>query len=406
MASRSYGWYALALLAGANFLNYATRHVVFTLYDDLRRAFDLTNSELGLLGTVFMLSHALVTVPVGWAADRADRRHIIALGVLVWTLANLGSALAFEFGGLLASRALAGVATAACVPVANALLPDLFPAGEKARVVSVFNVGLLLGGAGGFALGALLGFPWSFVAVGAPGLVLVVLIWRLHVPPRRPGVGELAVSLSAFGRDIASVWSIPAMRWLLTGAVLMAFAAGGLVAWFADFIVQYKGMSEGQATGVFSACAVTGGLAGVLTGGVVGDRLQRRVGYGRMAAMSLGFACTVPFALASLFIDGGPLFIAATWLTMFFVTWYHGPMAAVVDDLVVPERAATSQAAFIFIMHMFGTAPSSYVIGVLADEVGLRYALLAPTAAIAAAALMVAGGFRHGRRDCAITGAS
>lgn len=403
MRSRAYGWYALGLLACANFLNYGTRNVVFTVYDDLRQGFALTNSDLGLLGSVFMISHALVTVPVGWAADRIDRRRVIAGGILVWSVANLGAALATGFGSLLASRALAGIGTAACVPVVNALLPDMFAARDKARVVSVFNVGLFLGGAAGFAFGATLGFPWAFVAMGAPGFAVLVLVWRLDVPARRPGVGQLAVSLSAFGRDLASVWAIPAMRWMLAGAVLMAFAAGGLVAWFADFVAQTKGMSIGRATAIFGACAVTAGMAGVITGGLIGDRLQARLPYGRMAAMSLGFACTVPLLLAALYADGGAVFIASTWLTMFFITWYHGPMAAVVDDLVSSERAATSQAAFIFIMHILGTAPSSYAVGLLADSVGLRHALLAPVVAIALAALAVAAGFRHAARDCAIT---
>jgi MFS transporter, Spinster family, sphingosine-1-phosphate transporter len=73
---------------------------------------------------------------------------------------------------------------------------------------------------------------------------------------------------------------------------------------------------------------------------------------------------------------------------MFFITWYHGPVAATVDDLVADERATTGQAGFIFAMHFFGTAPSSYVVGVIADGVGLRLALLVPTVAIGVAALV------------------
>jgi predicted MFS family arabinose efflux permease len=393
----------LGLLAVANFLNYGTRNVVFTLYDDLRDTFGLTNSELGLLGTVFMAGHALVTVPVGWAADRLDRRRVIAVGVLCWTVANIGSALALGFGSLLISRALAGIGTAACVPVVNALLPDVFAARDKARVVSIFNLGLFLGGAAGFAFGALLGFPLAFVVMAAPGLIVVVLVARLDVPPRRPGVGHLPVTLGAFQRDLATLLRLRTMRWLLLGAILMAFAAGGLVAWFADFVARVKGMGLDEATAIFGACAVTGGLLGVLTGGVVGDRLQARLPYGRMAAMSIGFALSIPFLVAALLVPAGPVFIAVTWATMFFITWYHGPMAAVVDDLVPPSQAATSQAAFIFTMHLLGTAPSSYVVGLLADDVGLTRALLAPVVAIGLASLAIAAGFRHVERDCAIT---
>jgi MFS family permease len=174
----------------------------------------------------------------------------------------------------------------------------------------------------------------------------------------------------------------------------MAFAAGGLLAWFADFVAATKGMSIEQATLAFGVIALTAGLAGVVTGGVIGDRWQRRAVYGRMGTIGAGFVAAVPFGAVAIFVDSGPVFVAATWLTLFFLTWYHGPLAAVVDDLVAAERAATAQAVFIFTMHLLGTTSSSYVVGVLADRVGLRHALLAPLAAVALAALAIGLGCR------------
>jgi len=396
--SRTYGWYILGLLATVNSLNYANRNVVFPVYDDLRAAFAFSNAELGLLGTAFMLSHALVTVPIGWAGDRLDRRKIMALGLVVWSLAALASALAVGLGSMLISRALVGVGTATCVPIANALLADVFPQEQKARTISIFSVGVILGGGIGFAVGAMLGFPYGFVALALPGIALALLVYRLDVPPssREP---TSDVSVRQLWRDVRTLLRIPTMRWLVIGGVLMAFSAGGYVAWFADFVANTKGYTMKEATGIFGSVALTGGLAGVVTGGIVGDRLYRRVAYGRLAAISMGFAIAVPFALVALFVDGA-LFLPASWLMMFFITWYHGPMAAVVDDLVSEDWAATGQAAFILLIHLVGTAPSSYVVGVLADATNRRYALLAPTIALGLAALAVAAGFRTVERDC------
>src|SRR5690606_11833200 len=127
------------------------------------------------------------------------------------------------------ARALCGVGTAACVPVANALLCDVFPAAEKARTVSIFNVGLFLGGAAGFGLGAWLGFPLGFIAMALPGFLLVPLIFRLDVPPRRE-ITAPRISWRAFGRDGLAILAVPTLRWTVLGAVLMAFAAGGYLA--------------------------------------------------------------------------------------------------------------------------------------------------------------------------------
>jgi MFS family permease len=103
--------------------------------------------------------------------------------------------------------------------------------------------------------------------------------------------------------------------------------------------------------------------------------------------------------LLTLYVDATAPFFVFAWLMLFFITWYHGPMAAVVDDLVVDDRAATAQAGFIFTMHFFGTAPSSYAVGLLADHTSLRTALLAPTVALLLAALAFAGGWRHVAAD-------
>jgi predicted MFS family arabinose efflux permease len=289
--------------------------------------------------------------------------------------------------------------------VANALLCDVFPPEDKARTVSVFNIGLFLGGAAGFAFGAVLGFPLGLIVTAVPGLALALLVAGMDVPPRAVTAVRPA-SWRTFARDAASIYKIPTMRWMLLGAVFASFAAGGFLGWFVDFVAATKGLSIEAATAVFGGSALTGGLAGVITGGVVGDRLRRRLEFGRLAAISIGFLGAVPCAVASIFIDSGFVFYAASWLLLFFVSWYHGPMAAVVDDLVPAERAATSQAGFIFTMHFFGTAPASFLVGLAADHVGLRLALLLPAAAVLLSALSFMGGWRTVGADCAVAAAT
>lgn len=396
LRSRRYGWYVLGLLATANFLNYGNRNVLFPMYEDLRATFGFSNSELGLLGSAFMITHALVSLPFGWAGDRFDRRRVLALGLALWSSASVASALAMGLGSMLVSRALVGVGTAACVPVANALLCQVFPQEAKARTISIFNLGLFLGGAAGFGIGAALGYPLGVLALALPGLFLALLVTRLDVPPQRESGSD--ISFATFVRQARELLLIRTMRWMIAGAVLMAFAAGGYVAWFFEYLAKGKGLGTDRAFVLFGLCLV-GGLLGVMSGGSVADRLQRRLSHGRLAAISMGMGCTVPFSLAALYLDVGPVFYVSSWLTMYFITWYHGPLAATVDDLARGDRATTAQALVIFTMHLLGTTPSSWVVGKLADVVGLREALLAPTAAVLLAALAFMGGFRTVHAD-------
>ena len=396
LGSAGYGWYVLALLTTANFLHYANRNVLFSMYEDLRQTFGLSNSELGLLGTGFMLGHAVMTPVVGWAGDRFDRRRLIAAGIVTWSAAGVASALAVGFVSLFVSRALIGVATAACVPLCNALLCEVFPQGEKARTVAIFNLGLFVGGAAGFGLGTL-GYPWGLWLLAVPGLAIALWVARLDVPARRVS-GEANLAFRDFTVQAWQLLRVPTMRWVLCGAAIMAFSAGGYQAWFFEFLDKVKGLGQGK-TFALMGVSFFGGLLGILSGGIVADRLQRRLSYGRLAAISLGMVCTVPIAFASLYLPVGPLFYASSWLTMYFIMWYHGPMAAVIDDLAIDDRAATAQAVVIFVMHLIGTAPSSWLIGEIADRHDLQTAMLVPTLGVLVAAAVLVGGWRTMARD-------
>ncbi|MBL4634178.1 MAG: hypothetical protein JKY56_09910, partial [Kofleriaceae bacterium] len=128
--------------------------------------------------------------------------------------------------------------------------------------------------------------------------------------------------------------------------------------------------------------------------GVVADRLKLRVAFGRQAAVAIGIGASVPMALAVIYLPLGAPFYIASWMLMFFINWYHGPLAASVDDMVEPERAGLAQGVYIAIMHLLGTAPASWVVGHVADSSGLQVALLVPTATMALASLAFVASFR------------
>lgn len=393
-------WSVIGVLASANLLHYANRQVVAhkEVFDDLREAFAASDADIGLLATAFIVPHALVTLPLSWLGDRVDRRRVIAVGLVCWSLAACACALSWSMNSLLLFRAAVGTATASCVPMANALLCDIIAPERRARTIAVFNLGLFFGGVAGIAAGGALGFPWAFVAVGAPGLVVAILVLAIRVQGRAIGkpetTGERAGIIAAaravaatFARDAAAVMSVGPLRWMMLGAVLMAFAAGAYVHWFIEFLIDIVGLTENRANALYVVLLV-GGLIGVITGGLVADWIYARKRSGRQVAVATGMGLAVPCALAALYLDAGPVFYGAAFLLVFFINWYHGPIAAAVDDLVPPERAATAQGTYIAIMHLCGTAPAPWLVGVLTDRgsMDLRQALMVPTAAVAGAA--------------------
>ena len=179
-------WKILFVLTLINLLNYFDRLIVIPMFPFLKAEFGVSDFRLGLLASVFILVNSLAVLPFGLWADRGSRQKIMAFGVLFWSVATLLSGVANRFRALLWARALVGVGEGAYAPAGTAMISDCFPASFRARVQSVFNLGMLVGGVLGLAVGGMLsqwiGWRWAFFVVGLPGLVLALATYRLRVP--------------------------------------------------------------------------------------------------------------------------------------------------------------------------------------------------------------------------------
>jgi sugar phosphate permease len=266
----------------------------------------------------------------------------------------------------------------------------VFAGAEKARRMSVFNLGLFLGGVFGIGLGPVLGFPGVVLSFAIPGAALAAAIAVMRVPPAPPHphattLAELARGFYADSRDLLRLRTL---RWVIASTTAMAFAAGAFAAWLKDFLEDPTGksMTQTESTTLLGV-ALLGGLAGIIVGGQVSDRLARRVATGRLWTIVLGMTLTVPFVIAALELPAGPALYVASVGTMFFISWYHAPMAATVDDLAPPGEAVTAQGLVIFTMHMLGTAPSAWIVGLVSDRLhNLHDALWLPTGLVVVAA--------------------
>ena len=382
--SPRYAWYILALLTLLNVVNYMDRMVIVSMHDSLRNAFDtpMTDVQLHSFWFAFFTVHGLLLIPFGWASDRYNRIHIAAGGVLIWSLATLAGAYAFGFVSLFIFRALIGVGEAAYGPVATVLLCEVFPEKQKARTMGIYNAGMFIGSCLGVALGGVLLYPLAFQVVALPGIFLGVLVFMLKVPSHRVDIDRSKLpGLSSVLKESWQALNRKTLRWLLAAGTLISFTAGAMIESVVIFMKDYKGFTDPlQASYVLGAVTLTAGVLGVIVGGVVADRLQRRYVYGRILAVAIGFAFAVPFALGVVFIDNGIGFYISIWFLIFFLPWYNGPMAAVIDDVVDDDKASKAQASFACLLHILGTGPASLVVGFASGTLGwgLKYALLLP----------------------------
>jgi len=356
----------LAILALINFVNFADRLVIVPLFPLLRADFPVSDAELGLLQTALQVVLALGTIPFGLLADRFSRTRIIAAGVIIWSLATFVSGFAASFLMLLFARAIVGVGEAVYGPAAQSIISGVFPPESRARALAIFAAGMLIGGAGGQALGGVLGeamgWRYAFFIVGLPGLLLGMSVLRLEEPPR-----SSREALVPIGRLLC----VPAFQGMLISGMLITFAGVSFITWGADFAVRFKGFSVSEAGVLLGSVGFVSLVLGVLAGGSVADRLQQRFRYGRVLAIALAFAAAAPFVVWGVNAESKMTLLAAFFGAGFFMSWYHGPVTAVIHDLMPARAYATSVGVYMFVTQSVG-AFGPGLVGLISDEWGLH----------------------------------
>ena len=148
----------------------------------------LTDSQLGWLGSAYILVFSVSALPFGVLSDLRSRRAVIAGGVTLWSAFTFLSGLVNGFGQLFTCRAVVGIGEAAYGPAAASLVADYFPGRRRAIALGILASGVALGGVLGLLLGGslegLYGWRVAFMTVAAPGFICAVLVARLPDPTR------------------------------------------------------------------------------------------------------------------------------------------------------------------------------------------------------------------------------
>src|SRR4051794_18969127 len=178
--------FTFCVLVGINTVNFYDRQVLGAVQEKIRKEWDLSDSQLGWLGTSFILLYAVVGLPLGRLADRWRRNWLLAAGVGLWSALTFASGFATSFWTLFVLRLGVGVGEASCAPAATSLVGDLVPAERRARAMSVFMLGLPLGLALSFFVSGAVaehhGWRGAFFVAGVPGLLLAVAALFLLEP--------------------------------------------------------------------------------------------------------------------------------------------------------------------------------------------------------------------------------
>ena len=388
--------------------NFLDRQILSILAVPIKADLELTDTQLGALGGLaFALLYSTLAVPLALLADRTSRTWVVTISLAVWSGFTAVCGLATSFWQLFAARLGVGVGEAGGVAPSYALIADYFPSASRARALAVYSLGIPLGSAAGVMFGGYIAqtIEWrtAFIAVGLVGL-LVAIPFRLIVrEPARDRTASGGPGLGAVFRLLARKKSF----WLLSfGAASSSLCGYGLAFWTPSVLNRSFGLDLTTTGQFYGGVLLIGGVAGVLAGGLIGDRLgaANRAAYARLPAIA--FVLAVPlFAAGFLSNDAKTAFLLLLIPQALAYVWL-GPVLSVVQHLVPAEHRATASASFLFINNLIGLGLGTLVLGALSDamtapfgEEALRYAMVAALGFYLVAALLMLLASRHLQRD-------
>ncbi|MFD8709186.1 nitrate/nitrite transporter [Streptomyces anulatus] len=344
---------------------------------DAADRFDVNASALSTFSILQLLVYAGMQIPVGLMVDRLGTKKVLTIGAVLFTVGQLGFALAPSYGMALAARALLGCGDAMTFISVLRLGSRWFPA---RRGPLIGQVAALFGMAGNlvstlFIARALHSYGWTATFVGSSLAGVVVLVPLLlflkdhpegHEPPPAEHAGAAYVR-----RQIAASWREPGTRlgmWVhfTTQFPAMVF----LLLWGMPFLVEAQGLSRGTAGTLLTLVVLSNMVVGLVYGQIIARHHEARV------PIALGTVATTALLWASAIFypaDHTPMWLL---VVLCVVLGTCGPASMVGFDFARPANPPERQGTASGIVNMGGFVASMttlFAVGVLLDATGDNY---------------------------------
>eukprot|EP00929_Paragymnodinium_shiwhaense_P052079 TRINITY_DN26115_c0_g2_i1.p1 TRINITY_DN26115_c0_g2~~TRINITY_DN26115_c0_g2_i1.p1 ORF type:complete len:509 (+),score=86.43 TRINITY_DN26115_c0_g2_i1:61-1527(+) len=381
--------FALGVLTLVNMLNFADRYVASSVKPLLQEDLDINDAQSALPTTGMVVVFMICSCISGWLADLelVDRRRILSAAVLAWSLATALAGLAQNLVQLVVFRSLVGVGEAAFSTIASPMLADFFPLKDRNWVFACFGIAAPVGGAIGYAAGAVMAanFGWraAFLLCGLPGVLAAGLVLLLEQPVR--GINDVD-KLDACSDDVLDSkkaggswkdsWLVGILcnkHWALAvaGQTANTFAIGGLVEWYDTFVVRYEDMTLEDAGLVLGGITVLGGIGGTVLGSSTAAFFEWR------CKSAYFLVCAIYALPAALFcnlavnaLHNQRLALLSLLLAEICAFTQIAPMNAVTITVMDVNLRARSGGVQILLTHILGDVISPPLIGMISDSSG------------------------------------
>lgn len=359
--------------------NFLDRQIVNILAEPIKADLGLSDTQLGLLaGPAFAVFYALLGIPIARYADKdgTNRVRLIALALAIWSAMTAVCGLAQNFVQLLFARIGVGVGEAGCTPAAHSLISDSVAPEKRSSAIAFYGLGVPIGSLLGLIIGGIVndlyGWRVALMMVGAPGLVLALVVLFFMREPRHSRTAEAAATAAAVtrlstGEAMREIFASRAFIYILIASSVVAFLGYGKALWTISFFIRSHGLSTTEAG---LSMAVVLGLAGVFgtwLGGKMADKFGARDKRHILTFPAYGMALAAPILFLGYFMEDWRVAVALLIIPTILNSAYYGPAYGCVQGLVRPQARAVAASVMLFGQNLIGLGFGPFLFGVLSD---------------------------------------
>jgi len=371
----AYREYVLIVLMLTFSLQYLDRQIIIVLAEPIKNEFDLSDSQLGLLGgLVFGIPYSLMLIPVGVMVDRLNRRNILAGALFVWSFLTVLTGLARNLLDMILCRTIIAAAESSNNPSTLSMLSDYYDKRRRSTAIGIYYAAPAIATIIGFPVIGLIAnnFGWraAFLAAGIPGLLVTFLILMTVREPKREHASEMPARQKAPSliETLKFIGSQKSLWMLMLAMMLTSFVVSAQIAWMSPLLMRTHGLNLVDAAIAISLAFGLMTTLGQISGGFIVDWLAR------FNVAWIGWFAAICAAGAGILMIASALSPQSWMAIALLACWavpngaHYGPIMGTVQGLVTSRMRGVTNSCMGLGINLLGAGLGPLAVGILSDS--------------------------------------
>jgi MFS family permease len=411
--SEGYAWFVVGALFVVTLFSQLDRQLPALLVKPIRHAFGVSDTAFSLLqGYAFAIVYTLAGLPFGRLVDRANRRNLILIGLILWSVMTMLAGFAQSYWQLFATRMGVGIGEACLAPAAYSIIADYVPETRRGRALGLYYVSLAIGSGASLFLGGLIyrltpthglvlplvgllpAWKLMFLVAGAPGLAIAFLVLAVREPVRRDAarlnlgrdegsVGEFLAYLRRHAGAFSRVLSYPA---------ILAIVGYGVLAWAPALFERRFSIPPKSSGLILGALVAAAGLVGTLISAFLSDRwAAKSVPAARLRVTLVAWGLIIPGVVAWPLVGEARLSFALLAVTVGALAIAQAAAPAAIQEIVPNRMRGQAVAVYLLIAGLMGIGFGPTAVALITDHVFHSDAALPKSLALIGAPMALIG---------------